>query len=110
MSLIGTFRTWDNTTLWSAKEDTKPHLFRVLRSKFAPQPVNEDVTWMKHPSGDFDREITQFDAVLTISRAIQKYVAAYQETHVRFEDFSAWAVAKGHMPRPLTEKSAEASC
>lgn len=91
-------------------EDTKPHLFRVLRSKFAPQPVNEDVTWMKHPSGDFDREITQFDAVLTISRAIQKYVAAYQETHVRFEDFSAWAVAKGHMPRPLTEKSAEASC
>ncbi|MGB7102394.1 MAG: hypothetical protein WBD95_26975 [Xanthobacteraceae bacterium] len=89
-------------------EGTRPHLFRVLRAKFAPEPVNEDVTWMKHPSGAFDRDVTQFDVALTIARAIQKYVATYQETHVRFEEFSQWAVMKKHIPRPLTEKASEA--
>jgi hypothetical protein len=55
--------------------DTKKHLFRVLRDKFAAKPVNEDINWMKHPSGAFEREITQFDVALTVARAIQKYVA-----------------------------------
>ena len=63
---------------------------------------------MKHPSGAFDRDVTQFDVALTIARAIQKYVATYQETHVRFEEFSQWAVMKKHIPRPLTEKASEA--
>ena len=63
---------------------------------------------MKHPSGAFDRDVTQFDVALTIARAIQKYVATYQETHVRFEQFSQWAVMKKHIPRPLTEKASEA--
>jgi len=88
-------------------EGTPLHLFRVLRSRFAPAPVNEDITWMKHSSGDFEREVTQFDVALTISRAIQKYVATYQETHVKFEEFSQWAVMKKHIPRPLTEKASE---
>jgi len=83
--------------------DAKQHLFRVLRNKFAPEPVNEDTTWMKHSSGAFEREVTEFDVALTIARAIQKYVAAYQETHVKFEEFSQWAAAKKHIPRPLTE-------
>ena len=87
--------------------DNPPHLFRVLRSKFSPEPVNEDITWLKHVSGDFDRDITQFNTALVIARAIQKYVAAYKETHVRFEEFSLWAVQKGHIPRPLTEKAPE---
>jgi hypothetical protein len=85
--------------------DTEKHLFRVLRGTFAAGPVNEDITWMKHASGDFDREVTQFNVVLTIARAIQKYVAAYQETHVKFDEFSQWAVAKKHIPRPLTERA-----
>ncbi len=85
-------------------KDTPRHLFRVLRSKFEPEPVNEDITWMKHSSGAFDREVTQFNTALTIARAIQKYVAAYQETHVKFEEFSQWAVMKKHIPRPLTER------
>jgi hypothetical protein len=67
---------------------TPAHLFRVLRSKYAPEPVNDDITWMKHPSGAFEREVTQFDVALTIARAIQKYVATYQETHVKFEEFN----------------------
>jgi hypothetical protein len=83
-----------------------PHLFRVLRSVWAKEPMNEDITWMKHSSGHDEREVTQFHAVLIIARAIQKYVAAYKETHVRFEEFSVWAVAKGHMPRPLTTPAA----
>jgi hypothetical protein len=86
-------------------EGTKPHLFRVMRGKIAKEPVNEDITWMKHSSGAFDPEVTQFDVVLTIARAIQKYVAIYQETHGKFEEFSRWAVEKGHIPRPLTEKA-----
>jgi hypothetical protein len=85
--------------------DTEPHLFRVIRKYFSSEATNEDVVWMKHPSGENDREVTQFDVALTISRAIQKYVAAYQETHVKFEEFSQWAVERGHIPRPLTEKA-----
>jgi hypothetical protein len=84
-------------------EGTVPHIFRILRSVWAKEPVNEDINWMKHPSGAEEREITQFQAVLAIARAIHKYVGAYQETHQRFEDFSAWAVAKGHIPRKLAE-------
>lgn len=80
-------------------------LFRVLREHFAAKPVNEDFTWMKHSSGEFEREITEFDVALAIARAIQKYVAAYRETLVKFEEFSQWAVQKGHIPRPLTEKA-----
>jgi hypothetical protein len=82
--------------------ESGPHLFRVLRSVWPKELVNEDDAWMKHSSGEEEREVTQFHVVLIIARAIQKYVAAYKETHVRFEEFSAWAVAKGHMPRPLT--------
>jgi hypothetical protein len=85
--------------------DTELHLFRVIRRYFSSEETNADVVWMKHPSGKFNRDVTQFDVALTISRAIQKYVAAYQETHVRFEDFSQWAVEKKHIPRPLTEKA-----
>ena len=80
----------------------------MLRAEFAPAAVNDDITWMKHVSGSFDREVTQFDVALTISRAIQKYVATYQETHVRFEEFSQWAVMKKHIPRPLTERMSDA--
>lgn len=58
---------------------------------------------MKHPSGAEEREVKQFQAVLTIARAIHKYVGAYQETHHSFDDFSAWAVAKGDVPRKPTE-------
>ena len=86
-------------------DGTRPHLFRVLRGKFAKEPVNDDVTWMKHSSGAFDGEVTQFDVALTIARAIQKYVASYQETHPKFEEFSQWAVMKKHIPRPLTESA-----
>jgi hypothetical protein len=88
-------------------EGTPSHLFRVLRAHFAKAPVNEDITWMKHSSGAFERDVTQFDVALTISRAIQKYVATYQETHAKFEEFSQWAVMKRHIPRPLTEKASE---
>jgi len=70
-------------------EGTVAHIFRILRSVWAKEPVNEDITWMKHPSGADDREKTQFHAVLTVARAIHKYVGAYQETHQKFEDFSA---------------------
>lgn len=85
-------------------KDNEPYLFRVLRSEYDAKAVNDDITWMKHASGADSREVTQFDATLTIARAIQKYVAAYQETHVKFEEFSQWAVFKKHIPRPLAER------
>jgi hypothetical protein len=70
-------------------EGTPLHLFRVLRTKFPPEPVNDDIVWMKHPSGAFDREVTQFDVALTISRSIQKFVATYQETRGIFKSLAS---------------------
>ena len=60
---------------------------------------------MKHPSGPDEAEITEQAVVITIIRAIQKFVGTYEATHAGFENFSQWAMQKGYTKRPLTEKA-----
>jgi hypothetical protein len=62
------------------------------------------VNWLKHPGGPENATIPEFEAVLVISRAIHKFVAAYEATTQAFIDFEKWAVENGHMPRFLKQK------
>jgi hypothetical protein len=86
-------------------EGARTHLFRVLRKQLESEDVNKLITWLKHPTGEDGAEITQFEVGLTIGRAIQKFVAAYQSSHGDFEDFSQWGVQLKHFPRPITEQA-----
>lgn len=86
-------------------ETTKEYLFRLLRRLAPKDDFNLVITWLKHPGGPENATISEFEAVLVISRAIHKFVAAYEATTQAFLDFEKWAVDKGHMPRFLAEKS-----
>jgi hypothetical protein len=85
-------------------ESMKEYLFRLLRRRAPNDDFNLVVNWLKHPSGRETATITEFEAVLVISRAIHKFVAVYEETSQAFLDFEKWAVTNGHMPRFLSNK------
>jgi hypothetical protein len=63
------------------------------------------VNWLKHASGPYNAEITEQEAVVTITRAIQKFVGSFEATHPDFEKFSEWAMQKGYTNKPMTEKA-----
>lgn len=84
------------------KEKTTNHLFRKIRAKFSSDETNLYITWMKHSSGPDKAEITEQEVVVTIIRAIQKYVGSYTATHPSFQTFSDWAIDKGYTKKPLT--------
>ena len=79
------------------------HLFRIMRQKLPKADHNKVINWLKHPTGEDKITITEFEAAIAIARAIHKFVGVYESTHSRFETFSEWAVAAGHLPRKLTE-------
>jgi len=81
------------------KEKTSRHLFRLIRNKFSADETNAFIHWMKHPSCPDTAEITEQEVVVTIIRAIQKFVGTYEATHVDFENFSQWAMQKGYLRR-----------
>lgn len=82
-------------------ETTVEHLFRLLR-RMAPQDdFNLVINWLKHSTGSEKATISEFEAVLTIARAIQKFVAVYKASCAEFKQFSDWAVAHGHLPSPI---------
>jgi hypothetical protein len=85
-------------------EPTMTYLFRLLKRHMSSDEANAYIHWMKHQSGADKASIPDFEVVLTISRAIHKFVGAYKASCDEFEEFSAWAVEKGHIPRPLTTK------
>jgi hypothetical protein len=87
------------------KEKTSNHFFRLIRSKFSSDETNAFINWMKHSSGPDGAEITEQEVVVTIIRAIQKFVGTYEATHVTFENFSRWAMQKGYTTRRLAEKA-----
>jgi hypothetical protein len=87
------------------KEKTASHLFRLIRAKFSAVETNLFITWLKHPSGPDQAEITEQEVVVSIIRAIQKFVGTYEATHADFEKFSQWAMQKGYTKKPLTEKA-----
>jgi hypothetical protein len=45
------------------------------------------------------------EVVVAISRAIQKFVATYAESHPDLEKFSQWALDAGYIKTPLLEKA-----
>jgi hypothetical protein len=56
------------------KEKTITHLFRLILKRFSSDEANVFIHWMKHPSGPETAEIEELEVVITIIRAIQKYV------------------------------------
>jgi hypothetical protein len=86
-------------------ESTKEYLFRLLKRLAPNDDFNLVVNWLKHPGGPANATITEFEAILAISRAIHKFVGAYEATTQAFIDFEKWAVDNGHMPRFLAAKS-----
>jgi hypothetical protein len=85
-------------------ESMKTYLFRLLKEKLPGFDHNAFSNWLKHPTGLAEATISELECVVMISRAIQKFVAAYEATRPEFEEFSKWAVQSGFIPRPLTAK------
>jgi hypothetical protein len=95
-------------TLVAAAEGQLPetkteYLFRLLQRLKPQENFNLFITWLKHPTGPDTATISDFEAVLVIARAIQKFVAVYEASCTEFNAFSAWAVAQGHLPRSIVE-------
>ncbi len=85
-------------------ETTIEYLFRLLRRLAPDDDFNLVINWLKHPSGPTGATISEFEATLTIARAIQKFVAVYRASCKEFEEFSEWAVAEGHLPSAIVRK------
>ena len=95
-------------TLAAAAEGCLPetaveHIFRLLRRLMPQEDFNLVFNWLIHSSGPKSATISEFEAVLAIGRAIQKFVAVYQASCTEFNNFSAWAVEQGHFPRAIVE-------
>lgn len=86
-------------------EKTTTHLFRLILKKFSSDEANAYIHWLKHQSGPNGAEITEQEVVITIVRAIQKYVGAYETNHPHFETFSEWCIANRYTKKPLMEKA-----
>ena len=84
-------------------ETTVEYLFRLLQRLKPQENFNLFITWLKHPTGPDKATISEFETVLVIARAIQKFVAVYEASCKEFNDFSDWAVAQGHLPKPIIE-------
>src|SRR5882757_9738059 len=87
-------------TLAGAGESILPdnplmHLFNVLKGKFTGKELNLFRNWLKHASGPDKMTIDELEVMVAISRAIQKFVASYEEIHPDFEQFSKWALDAG---------------
>lgn len=84
-------------------ESTVEYLFRLLQRLKPQEDFNLFINWLKHPSGPEKATISEFEAVLVIARAIQKFVAAYEASCREFNEFSDWAVGNGHLPTAIVE-------
>jgi hypothetical protein len=96
-------------TLAGAGESILPanplmHLFNVLKGMFSGKDLNLFRNWLKHETGATEATIDELEVVVSITRAIQKFVATYKESHPDFEKFSAWAIDAGYIKTPLTEQ------
>ncbi len=99
-------------TLAGAGESILPdnplmHLFNVLKGKFTGKELNLFRNWLKHATGPDKITIDELEVVVAISRAIQKFVATYEESHPDFQKFSDWAMGAGYITTPLIEKAGQ---
>jgi hypothetical protein len=69
------------------------HLFNVLKGKFTGKELNPFRNWLNHASRPDTMTLT---VVVAISRAIQKFLATYAESHLELEKFSQWALDCWH--------------
>ena len=76
-----------------------PHLFRALQPHNAELDINLVINWLKHPNEHEEAQITEFEAVIVIARAITKFVAVYRQSSQPFQDFLRWGHEAGHIPR-----------
>lgn len=84
-------------------ESAKEYMFRLLKRMMPGEDHNAFINWLKHSTGPDKATISELEVVVAIARAIHKFVAVYEASCKEFEEFSVWAVANGHMPKPLTE-------
>lgn len=77
----------------------EPHLFQQLRARpdQAELNLNMMIVWLKH-GGAASAELSDFEVVITIARAITKFLAVYKESHPRFVEFWQQAHRDGHLP------------
>ena len=78
----------------------KRYLFDQLLdlAKTAKIDLNQVINWLKH-SGDPDSiDIREFEAAIAIARAITKFIAAYSQSTVQFENFLRHAHESGILP------------
>jgi len=97
-------------TLAGAAEGQVPssdplYFFKLIRRKFSGDETNLYINWMKHGSGPDTATISEQEVVVTIIRAIQKFVAAYEASCKEFNDFSDWCINNGYTKTLLVEKA-----
>ena len=74
--------------------ETQTFLFRALKNREAKDGLNLELNriihWLKHPTTDEPDhiKISEFEVALTISHAIQKFVAVYKLSEREFESDS----------------------
>jgi hypothetical protein len=76
-------------------------------AKAAGINLNDVITWLKHHKDtDPDSvEITEFEAAITVARAITKFVATYGQSCTQFEDFLRRSHESGTLPVRLHQIS-----
>jgi len=78
-------------------ENPLMHLFNVLKRKFSGKQLNLFRNWLKHATGPDKITIDELEVVVAVARAIQKFVATYEERHGDFERFSEWVLDAGYI-------------
>lgn len=93
-------------TLSAAAEGTLPdtegpYIFAELREHPAYEEMdfNLVINWLKHKNGPETATISEFEAAMTIARAITKFVAVYRQSCEPFETFLRWGHEAGHLPK-----------
>jgi hypothetical protein len=78
-----------------------PHLFQVFKEhpSFREMDYNLVVNWLKHSGGPETATISEFEAIVTIARAITKFVAVYHQSTDAFECFLRRAHEAKHLPQ-----------
>jgi hypothetical protein len=92
-----------------------PHLFQDLRKELTPEEYREFnfnlvINWLKHynPEDPDPVEISEFEAVITIERAITKFNAVYHQSSELMEYFlnlarqryHSWGSGNSSVPDP----------
>lgn len=82
-------------------DSSDPYLFQILRHHpDVDFDLNLVINWLKHPVGPQEATITEGEATIVIARAISKFIAVYQESTQRFEQFLRKGYEAGWLPKP----------